>query len=542
MDIEKTLDSPTLHGGDSTVDDRDDKINASGHVQELDRSFSVWSICCIGIMNNNAWASGGGSLILALYNGGGPGVLYGLTAATFFYAFIGLSLAELASAIPSSANVYHWASVTAGPKWGRLCSWFGGWWNSLAWIFGTSSVCLFGANSAVAMYSLYHPEYVPERWHIFLAFLGITWFDNLLVMVGQRFLGRVAHASGVLCIAFLFVTVMVCAIMPSQTGAGYASNSFVWADFSNLTGYSSSGFVFLAGMLNGAYAIGTTDGVCHLCEEIPNPRVNVPKGIAAQLGAGFLTTFVFFVAILYGITSLDDVYNTIIVSLPLAAMYQQATRSNAGTMGLLFIFLLDFLVAIPGAYVVCGRMLWTLARDDATPTSGWLRHVSGRWRNPLHAQIVCGICVTILGCIYIASDTAFNAFVGTFAILTTLSYLSAILPHLLTARKYVRPGPFWMPSPYGPIVLGVASAYIIVFNIIYMFPYSMPFDAETMNYSCVLVGGITILLSLGYVWKRKHGYIGPQVAFDGRDDVLVGIVGLSTEEEKASRKVMGPES
>lgn len=122
-------------------------------------------------------------------------------------------------------------------------------------------------------------------------------------------------------------------------------------------------------------------------------------------------------------------------------MYQQATRSNAGTMGLLFIFLLDFLVAIPGAYVVCGRMLWTLARDDATPASGWLRHVSARWRNPLNAQIVCGICVTILGCIYIASDTAFNAFVGTFAILTTLSYLSAILPHLLTARKYVRPGP-----------------------------------------------------------------------------------------------------
>jgi choline transport protein len=297
MDIEKTPQPPTLHGGGSPVEDRDDKINSSGHVQELDRSFSVWSICCIGIMNNNAWASGGGSLILALYNGGGPGVLYGLMAATFFYAFIGLSLAELASAIPSSANVYQWASVTAGPKWGRLCSWFGGWWNSLAWIFGTSSVCLFGANSAVAMYSLYHPDYVPERWHIFLAFLGITWFDNLLVMFGQRFLARVANASGMLCIAFLIITVMVCAIMPSQTGAGYASNSFVWADFSNLTGYSSSGFVFLAGMLNGAYAIGTTDGVCHLCEEIPNPRVNVPKGIAAQLGAGFLTTFLFFVAI-----------------------------------------------------------------------------------------------------------------------------------------------------------------------------------------------------------------------------------------------------
>jgi amino acid transporter len=128
-------------------------------------------------------------------------------------------------------------------------------------------------------------------------------------------------------------------------------------------------------------------------------------------------------------------------------MYQQATRSDAATMGLLFIFLLDFLVAIPGAYVVCGRMLWTLARDDATPASGWLRHVSARWRNPLQAQFVCGCCVTVLGCIYIASDRAFNAFVGTFAILTTLSYLTAILPNLLTGRRNVRPGPVSLLPP-----------------------------------------------------------------------------------------------
>jgi choline transport protein len=245
-------------------------------------------------------------------------------------------------------------------------------------------------------------------------------------------------------------------------------------------------------------------------------------------------------------------------------MYQQATRSNAATMGLLFIFLLDFLVAIPGAYVVCGRMLWTLARDDATPASGWLRHVSDRWRNPLNAQLVSGCCVTLLGCVYIASDRAFNAFVGTFAILTTLSYLSAILPNLLTSRKYIRPGPvspppssftrthaaestttnpphaqFYMPSPYGPIVLAIASAYIIVFDVIYMFPYSLPVSTATMNYSCVMVGGITILLTLGYFWKRKHGYIGPQVAFEGRDDVLVGVAGLSREEEEAGRRMSG---
>lgn len=38
-------------------------INASGHVQELDRKFGVWSICLIAIAVDNAWAAGSGSLV-----------------------------------------------------------------------------------------------------------------------------------------------------------------------------------------------------------------------------------------------------------------------------------------------------------------------------------------------------------------------------------------------------------------------------------------------------------------------------------------------
>lgn len=56
---------------------------------------------------------------------------------------------------------------------------------------------------------------------------------------------------------------MVLAIMPSTNGSGYASSKSIWADWSNQTGYASNGFVFLAGMLNGAFAIGTPDGCTH---------------------------------------------------------------------------------------------------------------------------------------------------------------------------------------------------------------------------------------------------------------------------------------
>lgn len=187
---------------------------------------------------------------------------YSIVVSLLFFT-VGAGLAELASAIPSSASVYHWASVTAGPKYSRAASFFAGWWNVVAWIYGVAGVALFGANAIIGAWSLHHPAYVPERWHVFLAYLGLTWLCAIMVMFGQRILAHLSLAAGVLCTCFWFITLMIVAIMPSTTGAGYASNAFVWGDWNNQTGYSSDGFVFLAGMLNGAFAIGTSDAVTH---------------------------------------------------------------------------------------------------------------------------------------------------------------------------------------------------------------------------------------------------------------------------------------
>ena len=38
-------------------------INASGHKQELDRNFSLLSICAVGICTGNTWAALGGSIV-----------------------------------------------------------------------------------------------------------------------------------------------------------------------------------------------------------------------------------------------------------------------------------------------------------------------------------------------------------------------------------------------------------------------------------------------------------------------------------------------
>lgn len=73
-------------------------VNASGHIQQLDRIFGFFSSCSISIVSDNAWVAGGGALVsprlvhhrypafadrpnvqvVALSNGGAPGVIYEL--------------------------------------------------------------------------------------------------------------------------------------------------------------------------------------------------------------------------------------------------------------------------------------------------------------------------------------------------------------------------------------------------------------------------------------------------------------------------------
>ena len=88
-------------------------------------------------------------------------------------------------------------------------------------------------------------------------------------MFANRALPAISKLGTFFIIAGFVITIVVCATMPSKNGSGYKSSRFVWAEWSNKTGYSSNGFVFLAGMLNGAFAVGATDCVTHIAEEIP---------------------------------------------------------------------------------------------------------------------------------------------------------------------------------------------------------------------------------------------------------------------------------
>jgi len=123
-------------------------------------------------------------------------------------------------------------------------------------------------------------------------------------------------------------------------------------------------------------------------------------------------------------------------------------------------------------YMSAEKMFDLRIADRATPFSDTLGKISPRWGNPFAATVACLIVTTVLGLIYIGSAVAFNAFVGSFIILSSASYLAAILPHLLSKRKNVEFGPFRMPDKVAAILMPIACAYIACFIVIFCFPFS----------------------------------------------------------------------
>jgi choline transport protein len=376
------------------------------------------------------------------------------------------------------------------------------------------------------MYAVNHSEFVARPWHVFVVYIIVTWIACLLVCFANKLMPMVTNLGIFFIIVGVLVSIIVLAVMPGRNGGrGHASNSFVWSEWSSQLGYPQ-GFVFMLGMLNGAYGVGTPDVTTHLAEEIPNPHINIPKAIAAQIIVGFITAFAYLIALLYAISD----YNALFTSpFPIATIYHQATGSNAGTVGLLVCIFFPILCTLIGCYLTAGRMFWSLARDGASPFSHFFSQVSPGLHMPFRATIACCTMITILGAIYVGSVTAFNAFVGVFVIMSTSSYTAAILPHLITRRSNIIPGPFWMKGWIGFVVNAVACSYMIVFIVIYSFPYYLPTDAQTMNYACLMYGGLTIFVTVWWFIGARKGYKGPQsIGGITEADMIKGQVRAST--------------
>jgi amino acid transporter len=176
--------------------------------------------------------------------------------------------------------------MTPGPKAGRVIGFYTGWINFFGWIFDLSSIGYIMAELLVQMYAVYHPDLVIQGWQVFVALVCVCWLCVAVTIFGNRYLPLLQTFGLFMVVVGGLVTIIVVAAMPTQ----HASTAFVWTEWTNVTGWPS-GVAFLTGVLNGAFTIGTPDAVTHMAEDIPHPKKDLPKAVAAQMIIGSFSAY-----------------------------------------------------------------------------------------------------------------------------------------------------------------------------------------------------------------------------------------------------------
>ncbi|KAM5345576.1 hypothetical protein ACJ41O_011437 [Fusarium nematophilum] len=493
------------------------QINESGHSDQLTRQYGLIGLTGIAVTVNNAWVVLGSSISVSILNGGPPGVIYGLIVAVFYYSFIGLSLAELASSFPTSGGVYHWATLAAGPRWGRMAGFFAGWINFYGWMFGLASLVQITANTAVQLYATLTSSYSPSAWHVYVAYLLVLWLSTMTIIFANRLVPYTQKLGLVLVLIGGLVTIVVVAAMPSR----HASDQFVWNSFSenNLTGWDD-GIAFMIGVLNGAFTIGTPDSITHMAEEVANPKRDLPRAIFFQIAIGGVYGFAFAVVLGYAISDLS-VLQSGINTFPLAGIYRQATDSPSATFALLFIILLSSMCCCIGTVLTNSRTYWTLARDNAVPFSGRFARVNDSLSAPVEATLFVAIIASGLGAIPLGSSVGFNNLTGSFIIISSASYAIPFAANLMTGRTRFPPGPFHLKR-MGFVVNSIAVLFTALFGVFFCFPVAKPFDGSTMNYNAVILCGVLCITTCWWLIHATKHYPGPtfhhSYAYDKEED------------------------
>lgn len=459
-----------------------------GYKHDLRKNFGFFSLLGVGFGLTNSWFGISASLIAGISAGGPMFIVYGIIIVSFISLCIGIVLGEFTSAFPeNSGGQYYWTFQLAPAKYRRFLAYITGSFNYFGAIFTSASITLSLASAVVGMYVLSSGrEKSAQTWEVFVSYEII----NFIIMFFNIYekplplLSQLALWISLLSFVVISITVLACSSGNFQTAR------FVFVDYDNGTGWSSSGIAFIVALINPAWAFNGLDSATHMCEEIYKPETKIPISIIANVGIGFTTAFIYVICMFFSIRNYDDIINSK-TGVPILDIFYQALNKNVH--GALFLESLIVLTGV-GCSITCqtwvARLCWSFARDDGLPGSRWWKLVNKRTGLPVNAHIFSCFWCAVVGCIYMGSTTAYNAFVTAPLLFLIVTYSIPILCSYRIGRNKMKHGPFWF-GRIGFVCSLIVLAWGIFIITFFSLPSVMPVTSQNMNYVSVVFAGLS---------------------------------------------------
>jgi amino acid transporter len=463
------------------------ELGALGYAQELFRtmggfsSFAI-SFSIISILTGAVTLYGHG-----LTMGGPAEMAFGWPLVTLFTLAVVTSMAELASALPTSGAMYHWSCMLGGKSWG----WFTAWFN------------LIGQVTTVAAIDFGCAQFVTP-----LLGLDAT-TSNILIVYGSILLSHaLINHYGIRLVALLndlSVTVHIIGVI-AIVGALliFAPKRPIGFFFSHVTNNQQGWpywWAFIIGLLQAQWTFTGYDASASVSEETIDPKRRAPWGMVMAVLVSSLVGYL----LLFGLTvSIKDIGAVLGArdsggnQIPaVIAILRTALGEKAGGI---FSALAAMAMWFCGLSAVTwnSRLIYAFSRDEGLPFSGLWRRVSPKHFTPGPAIWLCA-SVAFLAAVYS----------GTYAVVTSISviglYLSYVIPVYLSFRSRksttaIKRGP-WHLGRYSPATNLVAITWVVFIGLVLSLPDNMR-PGKT-------IAGLVVLLAVWYVVRERRRFKGP---------------------------------
>jgi amino acid permease (GABA permease) len=477
------------------------RLHQLGYAQELARHMSGFSNFAVSFTIISILS---GCLTLYGYglNTGGPAVIvWGWPIVGLFTLFVGLAMAEVCSSFPTAGGLYYWSAKLAKQN-SAAWSWFTGWFNFLGQVAVTAGID-FGAAFFLNAFLDLQFGFDARPWHTILLFGLILLLHGALNQFGVRIVALLNDISVWWHVIGVGVIVVVLAFVPDH----HQSAGFVFGHFVNNTGWTSTFYVALLGLLLAQYTLTGFDASAHMTEETHDAARSGPRGIVMSIVVSIVAGWILLIGLTFAIQSYDSATGTT-TGVPPAQIFIDSVGKTGGKLLLL--------IAI-GAQLFCGmasvtansRMIYAFSRDGALPASAFWHRINPRTRTPTNAIWLAAAGAFVLGLPYLVNATAYAA-VTSIAVIGL--YIAYVLPTFLRLRQgdSFEPGP-WHLGRWSRPIGTIAVIWVGFITILFMLPTARPITSANFNYTVVAV---LVVLGFAGIWwlvSARNWFTGPKV-------------------------------
>ncbi|GAA2147483.1 amino acid permease [Kitasatospora kazusensis] len=484
-----------------SVNSDEARLRELGYTQELARSMSGFSnfalsFSVVSILSGCLTLYGFGMTT------GGPAVIvWGWPLVGVMTLAVALAMAEICSSYPTAGGLYYWAAKLApsrGPAW----SWFTGYFNFMGQVAVTAGVD-FGAAFFTNAFLELQWGFAASPAHTVEIFAVILLVHGLLNTRGVRLVAILNNVSVWWHVFGVAIIVGALAVLPSH----HASASFVFTKFVNGTGFHSSFYVAMLGLLLAQYTLTGYDASAHMTEETQDAARSGPKGIVNSVLVSLVAGWILLIGITFAIQNYDGAVNSP-TGVPPAQIFLDAIGASGAKLLLLIVIGAQFFCGM-ASVTANSRMIYAFSRDGALPGSRFWHRINPRTQTPTSAVWLATGGAFLLGAQDLWNATAYAAVTSVSVIGLYIAYVIPVFLKLRQGDSFQR-GPWHLGRWSRPIGI-VAVVWTVVITVLFMLPTLSPITAANFNYTPVAVAAVLGSAGVWWLVSARHWFTGPKV-------------------------------